>query len=196
MKRFETVFTFLQLPVDYLLLVLAGFTAYTLRYADIVENIRPVQFNLAWTRYWPLVMWVALGWIIIFALNGLYHTNPNRKLAKDLTRLFFACATGFSAITIYVFFTLQKFDSRFLVLAGWILAVIYVSLGRLAIRGLKALFHRLGVGLRKTVIIGKETIAEQIKEALAARPGLGYKLMAAFPHFNLDTRNALLANRP
>ncbi|HLC69895.1 MAG TPA: sugar transferase [Patescibacteria group bacterium] len=196
MKRFETVFTFLQLPVDYLLLVLAGFTAYTLRYADIVENIRPVQFNLAWTRYWPLVMWVALGWIIIFALNGLYHTNPNRKLAKDLTRLFFACATGFSAITIYVFFTLQKFDSRFLVLAGWILAVIYVSLGRLAIRGLKALFHRLGVGLRKTVVIGNHSIAAQIQEALSNRPTLGYVLVGVYDSFNTETIKKLTVKIP
>jgi exopolysaccharide biosynthesis polyprenyl glycosylphosphotransferase len=83
-----------------------------------------------------------------------------------------------------------------LVLAGWILAMIYVCVGRIIMNGLKKLLHRAGFGLRKTVIIGKEIIAEQIKNAIATRPGLGYKLVATFPHFNLEIRNALLANHP
>ena len=40
-----------------------------------------------------------------FALSGLYSTNPNRKLARDFTRLVLACSTGFAAITMYIFFT-------------------------------------------------------------------------------------------
>ena len=178
------------------MIVLAGITAYALRFTSFTKNIRPVLFNLPWEKYWPLVLLTALGWIIIFALAGLYNTGSNRKLAGDLTRVIFACSTGFAAITIYVFFTLQKFDSRFLVLAGWILAMIYVCGGRILMNGLKKLLHRVGFGLRQTVLIGKETIAEQIKDAFALRPGLGYKLMAALPHFNPEARNVLLANRP
>ena len=196
MKKFELTFAFIQLPLDYLMIVLAGVTAYALRFTTFTKNIRPVLFNLPWEKYWPLVLLTALGWIVIFALAGLYNTGSNRKLAGDLTRVVLAASTGFAAITIYVFFTLQKFDSRFLVLAGWILAMIYVCAGRILMNGLKKLLHRAGFGLRQTVIIGKETIAEQIKDAFALRPGLGYKLMAAFPHFNLDARNTLLANRP
>ncbi len=196
MKKFELTFAFLQLPLDYIMLALAGVTAYALRFTTFTKNIRPVLFNLSWEKYWPLVLLTALGWVIIFALAGLYNNYPNRKLAGDLTRVIFACSTGFAAITIYVFFTLQKFDSRFLVLAGWILAMIYVCAGRIIMNGLKKLLHRVGFGLRKTVIIGKEAVAQQIKDAFAARPGLGYKLVATFPHFNQDARNDLLANRP
>lgn len=196
MKKFELTFAFIQLPLDYLMIVLAGITAYALRFTSFTKNIRPVLFNLPWEKYWPLVFLTALGWIIIFALAGLYNTGSNRKLAGDLTRVVFACSTGFAAITIYVFFTLQKFDSRFLVLAGWILAMIYVCAGRILMNGLKKLLHRAGFGLRKTVIIGKEIIAQQIKDAFTMRPGLGYKLVATFPHFNLEARNTLLANHP
>ena len=196
MKKFELTFAVAQLPVDYVMIVLAGVTAYALRFTTFTKNIRPVLFNLPWEKYWPLVLLTALGWIIIFALAGLYSTKPGRKLAGDLTRVIFAASTGFAAITIYVFFTLQKFDSRFLVLAGWILAMIYVCAGRILMNGLKKLLHRLGFGLRKTVIIGKEIIAQQLKDAFTLRPGLGYKLAAVFPHFNPDARNALLANRP
>lgn len=196
MKKLDLTLSFFQLPLDYIMIVLAGVTAYALRFTSFTKNIRPVLFNLAWEKYWPMVLLTALGWVIIFALSGLYNNYPNRKLAGDLTRVILACSTGFAAITIYVFFTLQKFDSRFLVLAGWILAMIYVCAGRIIMNGLKKLLHRAGFGLRKTVIIGKEIIAQQIKDTFTARPGLGYKLVAAFPHFDSDAKNALLANRP
>ncbi|MBI2037950.1 MAG: sugar transferase [Candidatus Magasanikbacteria bacterium] len=196
MKKLELTFAFAQLPVDYTLLVLAGMTAYGLRFTTFTKNIRPVLFNLAWEKYWPLLLITALVWIIIFAFSGLYSTSPNRKLAADLTRVIFACSTGFAAIAIYVFFALQKFDSRFLVLVGWILAMIYVCVGRIAMSGLKKLMYRAGFGLRKTAIIGKEIIASQIKDVLESRPALGYKLMKVFSHFNLETREYLLKNRP
>ncbi len=196
MKKLELTFAFAQLPLDYILIVLAGITAYSLRFTSITQNIRPVLFNLAWEKYFPLILITALVWIIIFALSGLYNTGSNRKLASDLTKVIFACSTGFAAITIYVFFALQKFDSRFLVLVGWILAMLYVCAGRILMNGLKKLMHRAGYGLRRTVIIGKETIAEQIKNVLNSRPGLGYKLTASFSHFNLESKKYLLENHP
>lgn len=191
MKRFEFTFTFLQLPLDYLMLILAAFTAYSLRFAKITTAIRPVIFNLPWEKYWPLVLIVAGGWIVIFAISGLYNTNPNRKLTSELNRVFFACATGFAAITIYVFFTFQKFDSRFLVLASWVLAVIYVSAGRIMLRLLKILCYRLGLGLRRTVIVGSDEVEEQILNTLNSSSHLGYKIIAQIPNFNLEKLKSL-----
>lgn len=186
MKRFELTFTFLQLPLDYLMLILAGFTAYSLRFAKITTAIRPVIFNLPWEKYWPLVLIVAVGWIIIFAFSGLYHANPNRKLTSELNRVFFACATGFAAITIYVFFTFQKFDSRFLVLASWVLAMVYVAIGRIMWRLLKILCYRLGLGLRRTVIIGSGEVEEQISNTLQSQSHLGYKIIGQMPGFDWE----------
>jgi len=174
MKKLELLLSFVQLPLDYLLLILAGVTAYQLRFADIMTSIRPIIFNLTWDKYLPLLLLTALSWIIIFALAGLYHTNPNRKLSKDLHRLVFASTTGFGGITIYVFFTLQKFDSRFLVLASWILAIMYVGLGRILMKLFKTLLYKNGIGLRNTVIIGNENIAKEIKNFIEKNQGLGY----------------------
>ena len=196
MKKFELTFAFIQLPIDYFLLVLAGISAYALRFTSFTKNIRPVLFNLAWQRYWPLVLITALGWVIIFAFTGLYSSSPNRKLASDLTKVVLACSTGFAMITIYVFFTLGKFDSRFLVLVSWLLAIIYVSVGRIIMNGLKKLLHRTGFGVRKIVIIGKQAVTDHIKEVVTTRPFLGYKIINIFSHFNLSCQEWLLQHRP
>ncbi|MDO8499155.1 MAG: sugar transferase [bacterium] len=184
MKKLELTLAFIKLPLDYCLLVLAGFTVYSLRFTRLVTAIRPVLFDLPWVRYWPIVLAVALGWIVIFALAGLYSTNPNRRLATDLRRIVLACSTGFAGITIYVFFTLQKFDSRFLVLAGWIFAILYVCAGRIFIGLIKILCYRLGWGLRRVIIIGGDAIAKQIKAEFAVHPGLGYLVIGEYNSFD------------
>ena len=195
MKKLELSFAFIQLPLDYFLLVLAGVTSYQLRFTDLMTSIRPVIFALTWEKYLPLLLLTAIGWVVIFAFAGLYHTNPNRKLAKDLRRLVFASTTGFGAITIYVFFTLQKFDSRFLVLVGWGLAIIYVGGGRILMRGLKSLLYRQGIGLRKTVIIGTEKIAQEIVSFISHNRRLGYQITKVFDHFNGKVADILLLDR-
>jgi exopolysaccharide biosynthesis polyprenyl glycosylphosphotransferase len=183
MKRFELIFAFLQLPLDYALLVLAGASAYSLRYTKFVTAIRPILFDLSWNKFYPVLLIVSLGWIIFYALVGMYSTDPNRRFATDVLRIIMASSSGFAGITIYVFFTLQKFDSRFLVLAGWIIAMIYIIAGRLFIRLIKNSCHRLGLGLRRIVIIGDEHVASIIKEHFSNEPRFGYHVEKVFATF-------------
>jgi exopolysaccharide biosynthesis polyprenyl glycosylphosphotransferase len=192
MKKFELTFTFLQVPIDYLAVMLAGFAAYSLRFTEYMKSIRPVLFNIPWDKYWPVVLLVSAVWVLIFALAGLYNTYPARRMARDFSRIIFACSTGFAGITIYVFFTLQKFDSRFLVLAGWLLAMVFVIFGRLVMLGLKRLFYRFGIGQRRTAIIGTQAVAEAIKAALKNRPNMGYKLVGSFARFDDETARRIL----
>ncbi|MFA6105481.1 MAG: sugar transferase [Patescibacteria group bacterium] len=196
MKRFELVFAFIQLPLDLVLILLAGASAYSLRYASFITEIRPILFNLSWDKFFPALLLTAFGWIIIYALSGLYTTNPNRKLASDLMRVISASSSGFAAITIYVFFTLQKFDSRFLVLAGWIIAMIYVIIGRIAMRGIKGLLYRKGIGLRSTIIIGSDTVANLIKSTLNNEPQFGFKIIASFNKFGKEEEDQILKLNP
>ena len=196
MKRFELFFLFLQLPIDFLMIVLSGATAYFLRFSPAVTAIRPVIFNIPWERFWPILLIATTGWIAIFALSGLYSANPNRKLAGDFTKIFLACSTGFAGITMYVFFALQRFDSRFLVAVTWFFSIIYVSLGRLIARGLKSLLFRRGIGLKKAVLIGYTAIAETIMTAFKNEPRLGYAIAERFGHFDDSAEKNLLSRLP
>ncbi len=192
MKKLELFFTFLQLPIDYLLLFLAAISAYSLRFTSTVTAIRPVIFGLSFAEYWPRVLLVGAAWILVFILFGLYSTNPNRKLARDIAAIIAACSTGFAGITIYVFFTLQKFDSRFLVLAGWILSMIFIILGRIAIRLIKRIFYRFGFGLKRTVIIGNAEVSETVANVLRQELYLGHLLIQTYPQFTKPVGQEIL----
>ncbi|MBI5229888.1 MAG: sugar transferase [Candidatus Magasanikbacteria bacterium] len=196
-RRSELIFTVFHVPMDYLMLLGAGAGAYGLRFTKFFTTIKPIQFNLVWRAYWPSMMIVALVWIIFFALSGLYKINANRKLANDISRVFFACSTGLAAITIFIFFRGELFNSRFIVLAGWVLALIFVCAERILMRAFKSLLFSLGVGVRRVALIGSDHITAILKHVLESRKTLGYRIVAHHAEFNKDTQNHLfqLMNR-
>ncbi|MFZ2190185.1 MAG: sugar transferase [Candidatus Magasanikiibacteriota bacterium] len=188
MKRSEVILMVLQVPIDFVLLVLAGISAYYLRFSEWAIQLRPVIFRLTLNDFFEVAFLVSIIWIVIFAIFGLYSADQNRKLSRDLLRVLLASSVGLGIIALYVMFALQQFDSRFLVAGGFILAVIYVSLGRILMRGVKSLLYRMGIGLRRVVIIGTEEVTKSIVNTLQNRKELGYKVVKVLEKFNLSAQ--------
>lgn len=180
MKRFELFFVVIQIPLDFFMLLFAALSAYGFRFTDWAVRMRPILFDLKINEYLNIVIPVILGWMVIFAFVGLYSTDQNRKFVHDIVRVVLACSAGLAAVALYIMFTQQLFDSRFLAAGGWALGILLVSFGRLMIRGLKAILYRQGIGLRNVAIVGGERTAEKIVEALRQRRELGYHVIGVF----------------
>lgn len=191
MKRSEITLMIAQVPVDFLLLLLAATTAFTVRFTDWAIAIKPVLFTFSLQEFLVISYPVAIGWLLLFALFGLYSTDQNRKLGRDLVRVFFACSVGLAGVAVYVMFSQHLFDSRFLVLASWVCAVIFVSLGRILMRGLKSLLYRSNIGQRHVVVVGSEEQRESIEKTFCERPELGYKVVQSFDAISSDELKAL-----
>jgi exopolysaccharide biosynthesis polyprenyl glycosylphosphotransferase len=192
MKRSELILLVLQVPIDFFLLFFASLSAYALRFSDWAIALKPVTFSLSKGEFVEIILPVALLWLLLFAFAGLYSTNPNRKLSRDLYRLFLACSAGVAGVALYVMFAQQLFDSRFLVAAGWSFALLYVGLGRIAMRGVKGLLYRFGIGLRRVVVIGKEDVSQKIVDTLTTRRELGYNVVGVFSVFDDKIKQQML----
>lgn len=188
MKRFQLVFVVLKVPVDLLMLLTAAWSAYALRFADFFVLQRPVVFNLSLPDFLFLTLAISPLWLLLFAVNGLYSSNPNRKLSQDMNRIFVSSTAAIAIIAMYLLFTQEQFDSRFLLAAGWIFSMIFVMFGRLFLRGVQALFYRFGVGLRSVILIGEGDIADIIQNELRDRKELGYRIIAHFARFDGRTK--------
>jgi exopolysaccharide biosynthesis polyprenyl glycosylphosphotransferase len=191
MKRSELILTFIQVPLDFIALVLAGWTAYAVRFSDFFVELKAPQFNFSESWYLSVVALVSLGWLAIFALAGLYNINPNRKLGADLGKIFLACSTALAAITIYIFFRGELFNSRFIVLAAWAFAILFIIISHSLVKMLKSGLYRAGIGARRTVLIGSNGIIETIKKALSERKSLGYNIANTFAAFSEQKLDAL-----
>lgn len=191
MKKSEIILTTINFPLDLLMLLSAGLAAYFLRFTKFFTAIKPVIFDLPFEKYLPLMLMVAGGWMILFVFVGLYKIKPGRKLPNELSRVFYACSTGLAAVAIYSFFRRELFDSRFIVLAGWGLAIAFVSAERVLMRLIKNLLYRLGVGVRFVVIIGEGHVSDILRETIIHRKGLGLRFSAQFKDFNESAKTEI-----
>ncbi len=191
MKKPELFFSFLLVPLDYALLVLAGISAYHLRFSSFSTGIRPIIFNLPFDQYLELVFLIALAWLLVFAFAGMYRIRRPANVARELARVVLACSTGLALIAIFIFFRRGLFDSRFIVIAAWFLAIVYVSAGRLFIRWLRRRLCRFGIGIRHLVLVGNSKTTDKLLSEFAVNPQLGYSVTKRLRDFSLESAQEL-----
>ncbi len=183
MKRSELLFAVLLVPLDYITLIAAGIAAYYSRFLPQLTAIRPVTFDLGIEEYTNIVIFVAVIWVVVFAMSGLYKIQP-RKLTVEVSRIIVASAAGVAAVFALLFFTREAFESRFILLAAWLLVILLVSTERIIIRLIQRSIRRLGVGLHKVVVIGKGKTADALMKEFKAKRSLGFITVANYDKFN------------
>jgi len=190
MKKSELFLTFLLLPLDVLAFFAAGLAAYALRLHPLLAEIRPVIFNLPLERYLMFLTLAAILWVAVFAFAGLYGARP-RPLKKELVRLFIATAAGMALIFSVLFFSRAFFDSRFIVLAGWLFAVVFLSSERLAVRLLQRALLASGIGVHRLAVIGENKTADALIKEFKTKGRLGFKVVTHFKKYDEQTQKAL-----
>ena len=187
MKRFELFFSFLLLPIDYLMIVLAGISAYYIRYSGFTQEIRPVIFDLNFGSYLKVIFIVAFLWLIMFAFAGLYSIKSARKYVKEVYRVVLACSTGLMLIVVLIFLRRELFDSRFIVLAGWILSIVYISLARGIIRWVQRVLFKHGYGVHRVVVVGNSKTADNLISEFSSKKYLGFEVVKRLRDFSIET---------
>lgn len=180
MKRSELVFSAILVPVDFVMLQAAAAFAYYLRFTSI-SAIRPVLYELPFGAFLRLAAIVSLGWLVVFALSGLYSIRSTRRAIDEFAKIFFACSTGVLLIIILIFFSRELFSSRFIILSGWALSIIFVSLGRIVVRSIQHTLFRQSIGVHQAVIVGKDQTADDLIGHISRQPALGLKVVARLP---------------
>ncbi|MBL7057941.1 sugar transferase [Patescibacteria group bacterium] len=193
MKKSELFFSFLLVPIDFLMIVASGLSAYYIRFADYVTEIRPVIFDLDLIWYLKILFVVATTWIVIFALAGLYNIKEGtRKLSAEIYRVILSCSTGFMMITVVIFMGRELFDSRFIALVAFSLSIIYISVARTLIRYLQKVLFRYEIGVHQVVLLGAGQTAENLIQNFSKNKRSGYKVVKRLYDFSLETSNGLL----
>lgn len=184
MKKSELVFTAILVPLDYLLVFLAALSAYSLRFG-YVATLRPVIFEMPFRDYLGFSAIASIIFILLFALSGLYGVRGPRRITHEVSRIFIASSAAIMTAVVVIFFKGEYFSSRFIVLAAWFFAVIYVSSGRVFIRLLQRFFLRFGVGTHRVILIGgDDAITKLLTKVFSKHPGFGYRIVKRVHRFD------------
>ncbi len=191
MKRNELFFSFLLVPLDYIMIILAGVSAYYIRYADFVTNLRPIIFDLSFPEYFKALSIVAFIFLLAFAFAGLYVIKTPRKYVKESFKVVEACSTGLMIVVILIFFRRELFDSRFIVLAAWLLSILYVVLARGLIRFLQRYLYKYDIGVKKVVMVGASKTTDNLIYEFSRKKNSGFRVIKRLRDFSFETEQEL-----
>jgi len=179
MKRSELFFSALQVPVDFFMIVLAALTAYSIRNVPQILALKPKLYDFPLEVYIKIVLFVAPLFILIYAFEGLYKIKTTRKFWQEALKVFFATSIGLVMIIVTIFLKREWFSSRFVILAAWGLATIYVVLARYLIQLIqKWLLRKKGTGVHRVLLIGRNGKMDTISRLFQQDKNLGYKVVA------------------
>ncbi|MFH0852929.1 MAG: sugar transferase [bacterium] len=190
MKRVELFFSALLVPVDFIMVVAAGLASYYLRFTSFAE-LRPVLYELPFDEYVNIVSLVAAVWIGVFAISGLYAIKGTRRMTEEFAKIFVACSTGVMLLIILIFFQRELFSSRFIILSGWVLSIVFVSIARIFIRLLQHSLFRKGIGIHNLALVGADNSTQEIASYLKYNPQLGFHIVEQYPEINQEVKARL-----
>lgn len=179
MKKSELFFNTLLVPVDFLMIVLAGLATYWSR-TRILGAFRPAlfEFSLPLEKYLLLVLLVSIFFIAVFAIAGLYKSKTTTGGVEEFFRVVIAASAGIMLLIVYIFLRQELFNSRFLVLGGWLLTIIFVAIGRGLVHFLRRhLITHYAFGVHKVMVIGDDQVSDRIAQEIQSNPFTGYRMV-------------------
>ena len=192
MKRSEAIFSIIQIPIDYFVIIAAALAAYSIRFTGYVISIRPATTTVPFDQYMRVTTVLAGIWIFIFAVYGLYAIGRPRRFLDELGRIMSACTSGIMLAILIIFFYREFFASRFIILAAWGLAVLFVFLARMIIRLIRRFLVKAGIGVHRLVILGHGKNAETLIREFAIHQSLGFRVEKIFPDFDEETKDEII----
>ncbi len=185
MKKTSFIFSALKLPLDFLMILLAGMCAYFLRFTPIFTEIKPILFTLTLEAYFIFLVLGALFSLIVLALTGLYQIKQLRPI-EEFFRILVATAASLLVINFSAYLSQAFFESRFILIVTWILSAIFIPIGRGFLRYLRHyLAQNHAIGLNRVVIIGDDEITNEIKKHIKQNPILGYRIVRLYKKLDL-----------
>lgn len=192
MRRIELITTAVLLPLDFCMVVLAGLTAYSLRFNGAVATLRPVIAELPFGDFFAFTLGIGVLWVLCIAVAGLYSFHGRIAIA-EVGRIILASAAAMTAVIFFIFFSRELFSSRFIILAGWLLAIGYLTIARMVVRLVMHALKRRGIGLHKLLVVGEGEQADRIVTDLHEGRSEGFTLVGRIVDFSEETQRGFLS---
>lgn len=190
MKRSDLFFASALIPIDFAMVILAGLVSYFLRFQTFAD-IRPVFYEIPFEQYLQYLVIVSVIHVLVFGLSGLYAIGAYR-IKFEIPKIIAASSASIMAIIVLIFFRQELFTSRFIVLAFWLISILFVSAARVLIRIVRYNLLTRGIGAHRVIVIGTGHEAATITETLRKLPGLGLLVAKTIPRFDRNETQALL----
>ncbi|HNV96782.1 MAG TPA: sugar transferase [bacterium] len=187
----------IEIPLDFILLIVSGIIAYYLRFAQFITQYRPVIFELPFFLFLQILIATSFVAIIVFMISGLYSFEK-RTVYQKFAKVFSACSTFILILIIAFFFEQRLFSSRFIVIIYWIIGIIFLLLERIVLDITRRILAKKGIIKTKIILVGKNETADELEIEFKNDKTYGYEIVNHFSINNntiYEIENYILNNK-
>lgn len=194
MGQRQFLFPILQVFLDGAAVLAAGLLAYWLRFTPLVSQVLPLDVDLSLNRFLFLLAPVVLAQLVIFAALGLYRLERPLSFGRKFGLIFSGALLTLAALAVWTTLTRQFFESRFILLIGWLLVIILVNFSHSVLDSLEQFLRgKFGFGLNKVFLIGRNNPGRNLElSGLFSRPFLSdFKVIGQAQQIDLSVLQKL-----
>lgn len=179
-RQFQTLFSLSLVTADIAAVSLAFILAYRLRVA-IPFPAEPVNIA-SFSAYLGLLSIQVLSVVLVFFFYRLYHLGRAASRVDQFYGIFGGVSIGTLLAVSISSLTLKNsvFEvdyPRAMIIYAWLLAIVLVTLLRVAFYRLRGLVQARGVGQDRALIVGVGEAAMTVLQKIQWSPFLGYKVV-------------------
>ena len=176
-RRNDLLIPFLMVACDFAAIVGGFAAAYSLRFVGPLAELFPV------TKGTPLFNAYLIGgvivapiWILIFHTRKIYRSRRQTDLSTEFLLVVRTVSFGMLVVMSLAFFYRDFSYSRLVFFALWVVSIVFLFTGRVAVLRYEKWLYTRGRELRNVLLVGANAVAQQFALWITQQPSLGYRL--------------------
>lgn len=179
-QRIRTLFSFVLMVMDFVMIGLAFVLAYQLRVS--IEWPEPLANQLPLADYMPMFLAQAFSIIAALFLNRQYYIPRAASRIDQILYVFISVSVGIllaiALTTIFLRNDRAIADyPRTMLVYNWLLTVALLIAGRILLNWMRKRLQDRGIGKDRMILVGTGDTARMILQRIVWSPDLGYDLV-------------------
>ncbi len=181
-RRGDFLIPFLTVLSDAIAIEFAFLFSYWLRFQSPLVNYLGVKEmgGPPFSGYLFGSFFIAFVWLLLFQARQMYGVRRSVTLSDELLNIVKVVSWGMLIVMSAAFFYREFSYSRIVFGFLWVASIAFVFLGRTALHSLERRFYRKGRHLKHAIIVGSDTLANQVFVELNRHPSFGFNILGYF----------------
>jgi exopolysaccharide biosynthesis polyprenyl glycosylphosphotransferase len=181
-RRGDFLIPFLTVLSDAIAIECAFLFSYWLRFKSPIVDVLGVKEigGPPFSGYLFGSFAVAFIWMLLFHARAMYGVRRSVTLSDELINIAKVVSWGMLIVMSAAFFYRDFSYSRIVFGFLWITSIVFLFVSRAAIHALERSYYRKGRHLKHAIIIGGDSLANQVYTQLNRHPSFGFNILGYF----------------
>jgi exopolysaccharide biosynthesis polyprenyl glycosylphosphotransferase len=160
-----------KIILDAAIIYLSFAAAYYLRF-NVLTDLFPTEIA-GFRGYSETLLFIAIIWLAIFKLFGLYEEKRSAVLIDEIAQLLVSVSIASLALLGFLFLYRGLWFSRLVIICAWAVAFVLLSLERALMVWIRRWLYSLGWGVKRVLILGAGEMGQTLALRLKMDKSLG-----------------------